>query len=65
MNVEFYFLNLEIAYDKLAMYELRIHLNIDGAFHYVVHAQVTCDKKQEIIFELFMVAMAKFGVPTL
>jgi hypothetical protein len=65
INVELYFLNLEIAYDKLGMYELWVHPNIDGAFHYVVYAQVTCDKKQETIFEPFMAAMAKFGVPTL
>jgi hypothetical protein len=40
-------------------------VSIDGVFHYVVHAQVACDKKQETIFEPFMAAMAKFGVPTL
>jgi hypothetical protein len=47
------------------MYKLQFYASIDGASHYVVYAQITCDKKQETIFEPFIVAMAKSGVPTL
>jgi hypothetical protein len=47
------------------MYELQVHVSIDGASHYVVYAQVACDEKQETVLKPFMVAMAKFGVPTL
>ena len=54
---------LSTAYDKLAMYGLRIHSCIDGASHYVLYAKVASNKTQETIFEPFRRAVEKFGAP--
>ena len=52
---------LYAAYDKLAMFGLRIHGCIDGASHYVLYAKVAADKTQETIFQPFLEAVQKFG----
>lgn len=54
---------LLLAYDKLAMYGLRVHGCIDGASHYVLYAKVASDKKQETILEPFRRALERFGAP--
>ena len=54
---------MSTAYDKLAMYGLRIHGCIDEASHYVLYAKVASNKTQETIFEPFRRAMEKFGAP--
>lgn len=36
------------AYDKLAMYGLRVHGCIDGASHYVLYAKVASNKTQSL-----------------
>ena len=54
---------MSTAYDKLAMYGLRIHGCIDGASHYVLYAKVASNKTQETIFEPFRRVVEKFGAP--
>ena len=54
---------MSTAYDKLAMYGLRIHGCIDGASHYVLYAKVASNKTQETIFEPFQRVVEKFGAP--
>ena len=51
------------AYDKLAMYGLRVHSCIDGASHYMLYAKVASDKTQETLFEPFRGVVEKFGAP--
>jgi hypothetical protein len=51
------------SYDKLVKWGIRIHVGINGGNHFVVWAHIATNKQKKTIFEVYFVAIAKYGHP--